>query len=93
MDEVGNYSEQIFENIKHINRYGQEFWYARELSRALEYKDFRNFEQIIFKAMDACQNSGFDIGDHSVTSPRWLKLVQMQSVASPATCSPATPAT
>lgn len=64
MDEVGNYSEQIFENIKHINRYGQEFWYARELSRALEYKDFRNFEQIIFKAMDACQNSGGDIGDH-----------------------------
>ena len=64
MNEVGNYSEQIFENIKHINEYGQEFWYARELSRALEYKDFRNFEQIIFKAMDSCKNSGFDIGDH-----------------------------
>ena len=64
MNEVGKYSEQIFENIKHINEYGQEFWYARELSRALEYKDFRNFEQIIFKAMDSCKNSGFDIGDH-----------------------------
>lgn len=64
MNEVGKYSEQIFESIKHINEYGQEFWYARELSRALEYKDFRNFEQIIFKAMDSCKNSGFDIGDH-----------------------------
>lgn len=64
MNEVGKYSEQIFESIKHINEYGQEFWYARELSRALEYKDFRNFEQIIFKAMNSCKNSGFDIGDH-----------------------------
>lgn len=64
MNNVEKYNEQIFENIKHVNEYGQEFWYARELSRALEYKDFRNFEQIIFKAMDSCKNSGFDIGDH-----------------------------
>ena len=64
MPDIEKYSEATFENIKHINEYGQEFWYARELARVLEYKDFRNFEQIIFKAMDACQNSGFDIADH-----------------------------
>ena len=63
MPDIEKYSEATFENIKHINEYGQEFWYARELARVLEYKDFRNFEQIIFKAMDACQNSGFDIAD------------------------------
>ena len=28
-----NYSELTFEQIKHINEYGQEFWYARELRR------------------------------------------------------------
>ena len=59
-----NYSERVFEDIKHINEYGQECWYARELQKALEYKDFRNFEQIIFKAMDSCRNSGQDISDH-----------------------------
>lgn len=64
MPDIEKYSEATFENIKHINEYGQEFWYARELARVLEYKDFRNFEQIIFKAMDACKNSGFDIADH-----------------------------
>lgn len=64
MSDIEKYSEATFENIKHINEYGQEFWYARELARVLEYKDFRNFEQIIFKAMDACKNSGFDIADH-----------------------------
>ena len=64
MERINNYSEQIFENIKHINEYGQEYWYARELSRILEYQDFRNFEQTIFKAMDACKNSGNEIEDH-----------------------------
>lgn len=64
MADIQKYSEQTFESIKHINEYGQEFWYARELARVLEYRDFRNFEQSIFKAMDACKNSGYDIADH-----------------------------
>lgn len=35
-EEESNYSESLFESIKHINEYGQEFWYARELQIALE---------------------------------------------------------
>ena len=64
MANLQKYSEETFESIKHYTEDGVEFWYARELARVLEYKDFRNFEQIIFKAMDACKNSGFDIADH-----------------------------
>lgn len=63
-EEENNYTESLFESIKHINEYGQEFWYARQLSKILEYKDFRNFELAIFKAMEACQNSGYNISDH-----------------------------
>ena len=59
-----NYTETLFDSIKHINDYGEEFWYARELAKVLEYKDFRNFELTIFKAMEACSNSGFKISDH-----------------------------
>lgn len=58
------YTEKIFEDIKHINEYDQEFWYARELSKVLGYKDFRNFELIIFKAMENCKNSNQNIDDH-----------------------------
>lgn len=58
------YGESLFESIKHINEYGQEFWYARELAKALGYKDFRNFELIIFKAMEACKNSENEISEH-----------------------------
>lgn len=64
MPNIQKYSHTVFESIKHINEYGQEFWYARELAKALEYKDFRNFEQSVFKAMDACKNSGYNISDH-----------------------------
>ncbi|MBR3761626.1 MAG: DNA damage-inducible protein D [Lachnospiraceae bacterium] len=59
-----NYTESLFDSIRHINEYGEEYWYARELSKVLEYKDFRNFELTIFKAMEACSNSGFEITDH-----------------------------
>ena len=55
---VSDYTESIFESIKHVNEYGVEFWYARELQTALEYKQWRRFENIINKAKDACQNSG-----------------------------------
>lgn len=64
LEEQANYGEALFESIKHINEYGQEFWYARELSKALEYKDFRNFELTIFKAMETCKNSGYDTSNH-----------------------------
>lgn len=34
-----NESENPFEAIRHINEYGAEFWYARELQSALEYSE------------------------------------------------------
>ena len=35
-DEQNSYTETLFESIKHVNEYGNEFWYARELQKALE---------------------------------------------------------
>ena len=50
-------SHNTFENIKHIDENGIEFWYARELSKVLEYKDWRNFLKVIDKAVIAARNS------------------------------------
>lgn len=66
MADIQKYSEQTFESIKHINEYGQEFWYARELQTALEYTEWRNFKKIIDKAKDACATSGNPVGEHFV---------------------------
>lgn len=59
-----NYSEEIFENLKHINEYGQEFWYARELQSALEYSQWRYLKEAVERAKNACTNSGQNIADH-----------------------------
>lgn len=38
-EEETSYTESLFESIRHTNEYGQEFWYARKLQIALEYKE------------------------------------------------------
>lgn len=66
MPDIEKYSEATFENIKHINEYGQEFWYARELQQALEYTEWRNFSAVVEKANAACSASGNEVDDHFV---------------------------
>ena len=44
-EERANYSESLFDSIKHKNKSGEEFWYARELQIALEYTEWRNFSK------------------------------------------------
>ena len=74
MKKIGDrYTNNIFENIKHIDEYGNEYWYARELSKVLEYKDWRNFLKGLNKAKDACKNSGFNIDEQLVEVNRLSK--------------------
>ena len=60
MDEIKNYNESIFESIKHIDEFGNEYWEARELQKVLEYDSWRNFYKVIDQAIIACENSGVD---------------------------------
>ena len=62
--EITTYNEQIFEDIKHINDDGQEYWLARELQTVLDYTQWRRFSDTIERAKLACKNSGFVIDDH-----------------------------
>lgn len=63
-EEEAGYTESLFESIRHVNEYGEEFWYARELQIALEYKQWRRFCNVIDKAKEACIGSGNIISDH-----------------------------
>jgi DNA-damage-inducible protein D len=56
----------IFEQIKKTDETGTEFWMARQLSKALDYADFRNFTGVIEKAIEACKNSGHNPLEHLV---------------------------
>ena len=72
-NEIARYSEETFESIKHVNEYGNEFWYARELQSILEYTEWRNFQKLIEKAQTACENSDMAVDEFFVevnkTSP------------------------
>ena len=72
-----NYTND-FESIKHTDEEGREFWYARELQKILQYSEWRKFEGVISKAMDACENSGMKVFDQFVGAD---KLVQIGSGA------------
>lgn len=73
-NELTNYSEKAFEDIKHINEFGQEFWYARELQIVLEYTEWRNFCKTIEKAKSACENSNNAVSDHFVDVNKMVEL-------------------
>lgn len=53
-----------FEKIKQVKDDNIEFWYARDLALILEYKDWRNFLNVINKAKEACKNSNQDVSNH-----------------------------
>ena len=57
------YNNKNFEEIKHIDESGMEFWYARELMKVLEYSNWQNFNKVIKKAIESCKNSEISIKD------------------------------
>lgn len=59
-------SISLFESIKQYDENGNEYWTSRDLSRILEYTDYRNFLKVIDKAKIACTNSNQQIPDHFV---------------------------
>ena len=59
-----DYTNEKFEEIKHIDENDVEFWYARELMIILEYKQWRRFESVINKAKESCENSDISVIEH-----------------------------
>lgn len=68
------YSNQSFEDIKHIDENGIEFWYARELQKVLDYKEWRKFENVIQKAIMACKNTCISEVDHFVGVDKMVQI-------------------
>lgn len=64
MNNIEKYSDQTFEDIKHLTDDGIEFWFARELQNVLEYTKWENFAKVIDKSKIACINSCNSIKDH-----------------------------
>ena len=64
MNELEKINETIFESIKHVDEDGNEYWYARELQKVLEYKRWDKFYNVIESAQVACSISNNNVLDH-----------------------------
>ena len=64
MNDIKEYTTKLFEDIKHIDEFGNEYWLARELPNILEYTQWRRFENVINKAKFACKNSNIKVDEH-----------------------------
>lgn len=63
-NEISNNHLSLFETIKQWDENEHEYWSARDLSKALEYSEYRHFLPVIAKAKEACINSGQEVKDH-----------------------------
>ena len=66
MTDIEKISEALFEDIKHLDEQGNEYWTARELIPVLEYNEYRFFKKVIDKAIDACKSSNIKASEHFV---------------------------
>ena len=74
-------SSKTFESIKHIDKNGVEFWYARELQVVLDYKEWRKFNNVIEKAKIACKNTDISETEHFVDADKLSKRANNAEVA------------
>ena len=61
--EIKEYTEKLFQDIKHIDEDGNKYWYARELMPLLEYSKWERFSNTIDNAKVACENSGYNVNE------------------------------
>lgn len=74
MNELEKINETIFESIKHVDDDGNEYWYARELQKVLEYIEWRKFVGVIKKAINSCKASNYVSSDHFVGTDKMINL-------------------
>jgi DNA-damage-inducible protein D len=64
-----------FEQLVHREEEsGVEFWLARDLQDVLGYQTWRSFEQVVEKAVTACQMAGYNPSDHFAEIGKMIPL-------------------
>ena len=64
MNDIKEYTDKIFEDIKHLDENENEYWEARELQRVLDYDKWENFNKVVKRAIVTCEKSRIDTNRH-----------------------------
>lgn len=76
LDKLSNYDDLNFEDIKHVDEYGNEYWLARELQEALEYKKWQKFMNVIENAKLACEQSNLVVDEHFTQVGKMIEIAK-----------------
>ena len=76
MNEIKEYTEKVFEDIKHIDKNGSEYWLARELQNVLGYHQWRSINDLIERAKVTCKESKYGVDDHFAVQRKMIKLAK-----------------
>ena len=76
MNEIKEYTANLFEDIKHLDDRANEYWFARELQNILGYHQWRSINDLIERAKVACQESKYNIDDHFAVQRKMIKLAK-----------------
>jgi len=67
-------SDLSFESLKKHNKYGVEYWSARDLQLCLGYSEWRKFENTLKKAIKSCEQSGNNPKNHFVGTDKMVQI-------------------
>ena len=76
MNEIKEYTDKIFEDIKHIDEECNEYWLARELQIILGYHQWRSVNDLIERAKIACKESKCNINDHFAVQCKMINIAK-----------------
>ena len=76
MNEIKEYTEKMFEDIKHIDENGNKYWNARELMPMLEYVKWQKFINAIEQAKISCEKSGYNVIEHFTQVGKMINLAK-----------------
>ena len=76
MNQIKEYTNKIFEDIKHVDENNNEYWLARDLKNVLGYHQWRSINDLIVRAKVACTESNFEIDDHFAVQRKMINLAK-----------------
>lgn len=65
---------ETFEDIRHLDEEGNEYWLARELAPVLEYVQWRNFVGVISRSKISCEKAGYQVSDHFADISKMINI-------------------
>ena len=74
MNEINEYTEKVFEEIKHMDALGNEYWLARELQNILGYNQWRSITDLIERAKISCKESKHNVDNHFAVQCKMVEI-------------------